>query len=108
MLNNLCLAVLLAGPLLHNGTYHLFWQNVPNSSEWSWGLGWVSSTCTACKPLAGNPIMRRQKHCADAQVQPRMSTSRHRVSKTSARLTDRHHIKTVTCTKHHAACQLVS
>jgi hypothetical protein len=36
-------AVLLAGPLLHNGTYHLFWQNVPNSSEWSWGLGWVSA-----------------------------------------------------------------
>jgi sucrose-6-phosphate hydrolase SacC (GH32 family) len=34
--------LLLAGPLLHNGTYHLFWQNVPHSSEWSWGLGWVS------------------------------------------------------------------
>jgi sucrose-6-phosphate hydrolase SacC (GH32 family) len=35
--------VLLSGPLLHNGTYHLFWQNVPKSSEWSWGLGWVST-----------------------------------------------------------------
>eukprot|EP00882_Tetradesmus_deserticola_P017125 GHRQ01018327.1.p1 GENE.GHRQ01018327.1~~GHRQ01018327.1.p1 ORF type:complete len:236 (+),score=68.85 GHRQ01018327.1:228-935(+) len=32
------------GPLLHNGTYHLFWQNVPNSSEWSWGLGWGHAT----------------------------------------------------------------
>eukprot|EP00877_Chromochloris_zofingiensis_P013104 jgi/Chrzof1/8047/UNPLg00092.t1 len=28
------------GPLLYNGKYHLFYQHVPNSTEWQWGLVW--------------------------------------------------------------------
>eukprot|EP00879_Flechtneria_rotunda_P016451 GHRR01017215.1.p1 GENE.GHRR01017215.1~~GHRR01017215.1.p1 ORF type:complete len:148 (+),score=18.62 GHRR01017215.1:40-483(+) len=28
------------GPLVFNGTYHLFYQHNPNSSEWQWGLVW--------------------------------------------------------------------
>lgn len=28
------------GPIYHNGQYHLFYQHVPDSSEWQWGLVW--------------------------------------------------------------------
>jgi beta-fructofuranosidase len=32
--------------LLHNGTYHLFYQHVPRSSEWQWGLVWGHAKST--------------------------------------------------------------
>eukprot|EP00878_Enallax_costatus_P009511 GHUV01009939.1.p1 GENE.GHUV01009939.1~~GHUV01009939.1.p1 ORF type:complete len:772 (+),score=256.40 GHUV01009939.1:334-2316(+) len=28
------------GPVYHNGQYHMFYQHVPDSSEWQWGLVW--------------------------------------------------------------------
>lgn len=28
------------GPLVFNGTFHLFFQHLPNSAKWDWGLVW--------------------------------------------------------------------
>eukprot|EP00878_Enallax_costatus_P040460 GHUV01046716.1.p1 GENE.GHUV01046716.1~~GHUV01046716.1.p1 ORF type:complete len:129 (+),score=16.11 GHUV01046716.1:468-854(+) len=32
------------GPIYCNGQYHLFYQHVPDSPEWQWGLVWGHAT----------------------------------------------------------------
>eukprot|EP01025_Chloroclados_australasicus_P023229 TRINITY_DN2361_c0_g1_i10.p1 TRINITY_DN2361_c0_g1~~TRINITY_DN2361_c0_g1_i10.p1 ORF type:complete len:714 (+),score=91.50 TRINITY_DN2361_c0_g1_i10:95-2143(+) len=32
------------GPLYYNGRYHVFYQHIPNGSEWDWGIVWGHAT----------------------------------------------------------------
>lgn len=34
------------GPLFYKGKYHLFFQNVEDSTTWTWGLSWGHATST--------------------------------------------------------------